>query len=270
MGDTWPYGGPAYVTWQDCFTQMNSLGRSANDCAIFAAIAQAESSLDYRVVNDTPATGDLSVGLWQINYYGSLYASRAAEFGTPAQLVAGGLYRQALAANAIGQNSFTPWSTFNNGAYLQYLHGGVPPGGGGGSGSPPTIQQGSTGPYVITLQNDLNVLGYGLAVDGDFGPLTRAAVVNFQGRQGIAQDGIVGPITWQHLANAVAAAQGGGSPGPTTLPPAPGAPPPPAEGNIPGNVSQAWANLAQLSGPDTQSQLTYLSGLTDVLKGSIR
>lgn len=240
MGDIFPYGGPAYVTWMEAFTAMNSLGRSQNDCAIFAAIAQAESGLDYRVINDTPATGDYSVGLWQINYYGSLYASRAAEFGTPAQLVAGGLTKQAIAANAIGATSFTPWSTFNSGAYIQYLNGGTPPGGGGGGGTPPTIQEGSTGPYVQQLQRDLDQLGYSLAVDGDFGPLTRAAVVSFQGRQGIAQDGIVGPITWQRLADAIATAQGGGNPGPTSIPPPPSEPP----GNIDGDTLNAWSSLA--------------------------
>lgn len=250
MGDTWPYGPPLHVSWNAAYAAMNSLGRSPNDCAIFAAIAQAESGLDVRVVNDTPATGDLSVGAWQINYFGSLYAARAAAFGTPAQLVAGGITKQALAANAIGATSFTPWSTFNSGAYIQYLNGATPPGGGGGGGTPPTIQQGSTGPYVQQLQRDLDQLGFSLAVDGDFGPLTRAAVVAFQGQQGIAQDGIVGPITWQHLANAIATAQGGGSPGPTSIPPPPSEPP----GNIDGDTLNAWSSLA-VSVPSAISNL---------------
>lgn len=270
MGDTWPYGPPAYVTWQLCFTEMNSLGRTQEDCAVFAAIAQAESGFDYRVVNDTPATGDLSVGLWQINYYDGLYASRAAQFGTPQQLVAGGLTAQALAANVIGQSSFTAWSTYNSGAYLQYLHGAGPPTGGGGGSTPPTVQEGSTGPYVSQLQSDLNTQGASLTVDGIFGPLTKAAVEWFQRGNGLAVDGICGPLTWQALANNIARSQGGGSPGPTTLPPSPAAPPVPTEGNIPGSVSQAWANLAQLSGPDTQSQLSYLGGLGDILRGSIQ
>lgn len=34
-----------------------------------------------------------------------------------------------------------------------------------------------------------------LAVDGDFGPMTKAAVVEFQRRSSIVQDGIVGPMT---------------------------------------------------------------------------
>lgn len=37
--------------------------------------------------------------------------------------------------------------------------------------------------------------GAGLVVDGDFGPLTRAAVFEFQRQSGLVQDGIVGPNT---------------------------------------------------------------------------
>lgn len=240
MGDSWPWAPPTYVTWNDVFTEMNSLGQTAQDCATYAAIAEAESSLDLTVLNDTPSTGDYSVGAFQVNYYGSLYASRAAQFGTPQQLATGGLTKQCLAAVAIGAGGFTPWSTYNSGAYLNYMHGYGPTGSGGGTSAPPTIQEGSTGPYVVQLQTDLDQLGYSLAKDGDFGPLTRAAVVSFQAQQGIAQDGIVGPITWQHLANAMAAAQGGGSPGPTSIPPPPSEPP----GNIDPDTLNAWSSFA--------------------------
>lgn len=100
--------------------------------AIMAAIAEAESGLDYTVINDTPATGDYSVGLWQINYYDGLYSSRAAQFGTPCQLARSGLGGQARAALAIQAQAggYTPWTTYTSGAYRRYLHGGAP-------GSPP-------------------------------------------------------------------------------------------------------------------------------------
>jgi len=256
MGDIWPYGGPQYITWMTAYTEMLSLGQSQEDAAVYAAIGSAESSLDVTVINDTPATGDYSVGIWQINYYGSLYASRAAAFGTPEQLIQGGFTKQAIAAIAIGQGGFSPWSTYNSGAYEKYLNGFTPPSGApAGGGTPPTIQEGSTGTYVAQLQSDLNVLGYGLAVDSDFGPLTRAAVVTFQGRQGIAQDGIVGPITWQHLADAVAAAQGGSSPGPTTIPAAP-APPSEAPGNADPATVAEWSTLAYVGTAALNARLT--------------
>ena len=62
------------------------------------------------------------------------------------------------------------------------------------------IQQGNTGQGVVALQHSLRfVYGYNIAVDGIFGPKTRAAVVNFQFHHGLAQDGIVGTRTWNAI-----------------------------------------------------------------------
>lgn len=63
----------------------------------------------------------------------------------------------------------------------------------------PTLQQGSLGPAVKNLQALLNTHGYGLAVDGQFGPLTRGATVRFQTAYHIGVDGIVGQHTWSCL-----------------------------------------------------------------------
>ena len=62
----------------------------------------------------------------------------------------------------------------------------------------PLTQQGSPdiNAAVTTLQYLLRAQGYDLAVDGIFGPLTDAAVRDFQGSRGLAVDGIVGPVTW--------------------------------------------------------------------------
>jgi len=65
------------------------------------------------------------------------------------------------------------------------------------------LQKGSTGFLVRMLQEDLNLLGYNLAVDGIFGPLTEAAVKDFQSKQGITVDGIVGPVTWGKMEEAI-------------------------------------------------------------------
>jgi len=82
---------------------------------------------------------------------------------------------------------------------------------------PPTIQEGSTGSVVVTLQRALNELYRDfddpswflnspdnfqppLAVDGIFGPLTRNAVIGFQfWNPPLQVDGIVGPQTWHVL-----------------------------------------------------------------------
>jgi GH25 family lysozyme M1 (1,4-beta-N-acetylmuramidase) len=63
----------------------------------------------------------------------------------------------------------------------------------------PVLQQGMTGPAVRTLQEALNTHGYHLAVDGVFGPATKAAVRSFQVQHHLAADGIAGPLTWAKL-----------------------------------------------------------------------
>ena len=70
----------------------------------------------------------------------------------------------------------------------------------------PTLVQGSDGPSVRELQARLDQGGEALAIDGVFGPLTRAAVVRFQRARGLAPDGIVGPMTWGALDTAQPAA----------------------------------------------------------------
>ena len=64
-----------------------------------------------------------------------------------------------------------------------------------------TLKKDDSGEIVVTLQNLLVEKGYidGDYVDGDFGPGTEAAVKQFQTDNGLTEDGIVGPTTWQAL-----------------------------------------------------------------------
>ncbi|HVN79427.1 MAG TPA: peptidoglycan-binding domain-containing protein, partial [Terriglobia bacterium] len=52
---------------------------------------------------------------------------------------------------------------------------------------------------VVELQQGLNQKGYTLLADGHFGPETEASVKDFQRKQGLDDDGIVGPFTWAAL-----------------------------------------------------------------------
>jgi murein L,D-transpeptidase YcbB/YkuD len=52
---------------------------------------------------------------------------------------------------------------------------------------------------VRYLQQFLNQKGYPVATDGLFGSKTEQAVINFQKKQQMAIDGIVGPQTWSEL-----------------------------------------------------------------------
>lgn len=60
----------------------------------------------------------------------------------------------------------------------------------------PQQRYGARNNYVRTLQQKLNEKGYGLSVDGSFGPKTLAAVRDFQSKNGLSVDGAVGPQTW--------------------------------------------------------------------------
>jgi hypothetical protein len=52
---------------------------------------------------------------------------------------------------------------------------------------------------VAAVQLRLSANGLCLVVDGDYGPLTRRAVLTFQRAHGLVVDGIVGPVTWGAL-----------------------------------------------------------------------
>lgn len=69
-----------------------------------------------------------------------------------------------------------------------------------------SLRQGAEGPAVRELQTVLRQLGQEVAVDGDFGPRTRAAVAAFQRAKGLSPDGVVGPRTLAAIDQEVGAA----------------------------------------------------------------
>ena len=71
-----------------------------------------------------------------------------------------------------------------------------------------TFALGSLGNGTREIQTGLNMLGYGLDVDGQFGPLTDEAVQKFQRANGLEVDGVVGPATWAALMDAVNQTEG--------------------------------------------------------------
>ena len=56
-----------------------------------------------------------------------------------------------------------------------------------------------SGDVVVKLQNAIAESGIAIKADGDFGPDTDKAVRDFQNREGLKSDGIVGPATWARL-----------------------------------------------------------------------
>ena len=61
------------------------------------------------------------------------------------------------------------------------------------------LKKGSKGDDVIALQHLLNIEGYKVTIDGDFGAKTETAVKMLQKAHGLADDGIVGAKTWAVL-----------------------------------------------------------------------
>ena len=64
----------------------------------------------------------------------------------------------------------------------------------------PTLRRGSEGEAVAELQALLNAkYGFSLKIDGKFGKATEAAVKEFQQKNGLTADGVVGAKTWKAL-----------------------------------------------------------------------
>ena len=61
------------------------------------------------------------------------------------------------------------------------------------------VRLGDTGSGVKQIQVALAAHGYKVSTDGVFGPQTSSAVKDFQKKNGLAPDGVVGPATWKKL-----------------------------------------------------------------------
>jgi peptidoglycan hydrolase-like protein with peptidoglycan-binding domain len=64
------------------------------------------------------------------------------------------------------------------------------------------VKLGDKGDGVKQSQTALKAAGYKVTVDGDFGNQTDAAVRQFQKKNGLKVDGVVGKITWGKLSTA--------------------------------------------------------------------
>ncbi len=69
----------------------------------------------------------------------------------------------------------------------------------------PPLQRGDKGDRVMSLQIMLRRINDGGGVDGDFGPGTQNAVMEFQEANGLSVDGVVGAETWNALLQAASA-----------------------------------------------------------------
>lgn len=160
MGDIWLPGlPPAYTDWKYCVGVLELAGMDRGNAEILAAIAGPESGYDYSVINDTPATGDYSVGLWQINYYDGDGPPRTKAYGTPRDLIIDGPIGQAHAAYDIWrQQGWMAWATtYTSGDWRAYIgsgpvpHPGQPPGTTKGPQPPVLVEPAYLRRYIIGL-----------------------------------------------------------------------------------------------------------------------
>lgn len=110
--------------------------------------------------------------------------------------------------NAVRRTVFRIESILPDG--IRWPPGAVPPAGAGAVGvdvalGQRVLQLGSRGKDVEALQRDMNVLGYELAVDGEYGGRTRDAVMRFERRRGLNDDGIADAAMLAALTAAVEA-----------------------------------------------------------------
>lgn len=99
-------------------------GGRPQDAPLMAAIALAESGGVPGSLNDNPATGDYSSGLWQINYYGNLRADRTPKYGSPED-VKDPLKNAKAAVNLLGGNLTGLGNWQGDAAYKAYDAGGA-------------------------------------------------------------------------------------------------------------------------------------------------
>ena len=65
---------------------------------------------------------------------------------------------------------------------------------------PGDVSEGATGIHVKRIQMRLNIVfGTDLNGDGEFGPITRVAVVDFHAQEQIPHTGVVDAVTWERL-----------------------------------------------------------------------
>lgn len=112
------------------FSQIESLwinnGGSPGWAPLMAGIAIAESGGNTLALNNNPNTGDYSVGLWQINYFGSLLGPRSAEFGNPSQLQNSPNAQAKAAVSLFGSNGAGIGNWKGDPAYNAWVAAGMP------------------------------------------------------------------------------------------------------------------------------------------------
>lgn len=104
-----PKTSSAYLT----ASALSNAGFKGWPLVIMTALAGREASWNPTALNNNPNTGDYSVGLFQINYFGYLLKGRTAEYGAPSALLSNPQDQANAAYKLVGGNSLAnlqPWA----------------------------------------------------------------------------------------------------------------------------------------------------------------
>ena len=93
---------------------------------LMAGIAIAESGGNTAALNPNSGTGDYSVGLWQINYFGSMLGPRSQRYGTPQDLLNDPNKQARAAIDLFGQNGAGLSNWTNDATWNAWVKAGSP------------------------------------------------------------------------------------------------------------------------------------------------
>lgn len=113
------------LSFEQIETLWDQAGGNPGWAPLAAGVAEAESGGNTGALNNDPGTGDYSVGLWQINYYGDLLGPRTQEYGSPSSLQADPAAQARAAVELSGNGAdWQPWETDR--AWEQWQAAGTP------------------------------------------------------------------------------------------------------------------------------------------------
>ena len=180
----------AETAWAAGFTMVSRL-----TTAIAVCLAESGGNPDAvnRAGNVPPSTDR---GLWQINSYYHPEVSDAQAFDPF------GCAKAAYRISEGGMN-WNPWATYTTGSFLGFMHRAIlaaPITAPGYFPIPRLLRLTSPQLHGIDVAGVQHVLGSPIVVDGVYGPVTTAAVADYQRGHRLTADGQVGPETCAAMA----------------------------------------------------------------------
>jgi hypothetical protein len=206
------YGCPYPGEWCAEFAKWVWSDAGANVAGLTGASASFyDYGVSHKTLSNTPAVGDAVVFGYNAGTDYAEHVALVVSVNTANHTIKDVGGNEGGGAGIVQEDGPYNW-TVGGSPTGQVISGYIAPVGGGSVTCPATIENGSTGALVQTLQGDLNTRYTNkvfpnspynfhppLAQDGDFGPLTENAVKDFQTKEGLSVDGIVGPQTWHAL-----------------------------------------------------------------------